>query len=63
MSLMPFVLASIRLFVQAIIVFFVGVFFVVFSSWRRNSYAVAALEHFWNSWASARKDVILIVYG
>lgn len=24
---------------------------------------VAALEHFWNSWASARKDVILIVCG
>jgi hypothetical protein len=24
---------------------------------------VAALEHFWNSWASARKDVVLIVCG
>ena len=24
---------------------------------------IAALEHFWNSWASARKDILLIVCG
>ncbi len=24
---------------------------------------IAALEHFWNSWASARKDIVLIVCG
>ena len=28
-----------------------------------NSKFVQALEHFWNSWASARKDVVLIVCG
>jgi uncharacterized protein len=28
-----------------------------------NSGFVSALEHFWNSWASARKDIILIVCG
>jgi AAA+ ATPase superfamily predicted ATPase len=28
-----------------------------------NSYFVQALEHFWNSWASNRKDVFLIVCG
>ncbi len=29
----------------------------------RNSGFISALEHFWNSWASARKDVLLIVCG
>lgn len=29
----------------------------------RNSKFVSALEHFWNGWASARKDVLLIVCG
>jgi uncharacterized protein len=29
----------------------------------RNSGFIAALEHFWNSWASARRDVLLIVCG
>lgn len=29
----------------------------------RNSGFVSALEHFWNSWASARRDVLLIVCG
>jgi hypothetical protein len=29
----------------------------------RNSGFVSALEHFWNSWASAREDVLLIVCG
>jgi hypothetical protein len=24
---------------------------------------VSALEHFWNSWASARRDILLIVCG
>lgn len=28
-----------------------------------QSYFVSALEHFWNSWASARSDVMLIVCG
>ena len=28
-----------------------------------NSGFMTALEHFWNSWASARKDIILIVCG
>jgi uncharacterized protein len=28
-----------------------------------NSGFIQALEHFWNSWASARKDVLLIVCG
>ncbi len=28
-----------------------------------NSGFVSALEHFWNSWASARRDVLLIVCG
>jgi uncharacterized protein len=28
-----------------------------------NSGFVSALEHFWNSWASARKDIILIICG
>ena len=28
-----------------------------------NSKFIQALEHFWNSWASARKDVVLIVCG
>lgn len=28
-----------------------------------NSGFISALEHFWNSWASARKDVLLIVCG
>jgi uncharacterized protein len=33
--------------------------------WLDNtkSYFIAALEHFWNSWASARKDILLIVCG
>ncbi|MBQ9251101.1 MAG: ATP-binding protein [Clostridia bacterium] len=32
-------------------------------SWMdsRNSDLLAALEHFWNGWASARKDVVLII--
>ena len=30
---------------------------------RRNSKFLAAFEHFWNGWASARKDVLLIVCG
>ncbi len=29
----------------------------------RNSFFIQALEHFWNSWASNRKDVMLIVCG
>ena len=29
----------------------------------RNSKFIQALEHFWNSWASARKDIKLIVCG
>jgi AAA+ ATPase superfamily predicted ATPase len=29
----------------------------------RKSNFIPALEHFWNSWASARKDIILIVCG
>jgi AAA+ ATPase superfamily predicted ATPase len=29
----------------------------------RNSFFIQALEHFWNSWASNRKDVLLIVCG
>ncbi len=28
-----------------------------------KSNCISALEHFWNSWASARKDVVLIVCG
>lgn len=28
-----------------------------------NSYFIPALEHFWNSWASARTDIVLIVCG
>lgn len=28
-----------------------------------KSYFISALEHFWNSWASARKDILLIVCG
>ena len=28
-----------------------------------NSKFIQALEHFWNSWASARKDIVLIVCG
>lgn len=28
-----------------------------------NSFFVSALEHFWNSWASARPDIVLIVCG
>lgn len=28
-----------------------------------QSYFVSALEHFWNSWASARSDVMLVVCG
>jgi uncharacterized protein len=28
-----------------------------------NSLFIAALEHFWNSWASARTDIVLIVCG
>jgi uncharacterized protein len=33
--------------------------------WLDNtkSYFIAALEHFWNSWASARRDIVLIVCG
>ena len=29
----------------------------------RNSGFISALEHFWNSWASARRDILLIVCG
>jgi uncharacterized protein len=29
----------------------------------KNSYFLQALEHFWNGWASLRKDVLLIVCG
>jgi len=29
----------------------------------RNSKFIQALEHFWNSWASARKDILLVVCG
>lgn len=29
----------------------------------RNSRFLSGLEHFWNSWASARKDILLIVCG
>lgn len=29
----------------------------------RNSRFIPALEHFWNGWASARKDVLLIICG
>ena len=29
----------------------------------RNSGFISALEHFWNAWASARRDVLLIVCG
>ncbi len=29
----------------------------------QKSYFIAALEHFWNSWASARKDILLITCG
>lgn len=29
----------------------------------RNSKFVSALEHFWNGWASARKDIMLIICG
>lgn len=29
----------------------------------RNSHFVAAFEHFWNGWASARKDILLIICG
>ncbi len=29
----------------------------------QQSYFVSALEHFWNSWASARNDIMLIVCG
>ncbi|MEM1327758.1 MAG: ATP-binding protein [Bacteroidota bacterium] len=29
----------------------------------RNSKFLSALEHFWNSWASARSDILLIVCG
>lgn len=28
-----------------------------------NSGFVAALEHFWNGWASARRDIVLVVCG
>lgn len=28
-----------------------------------NSNFVAGLEHFWNGWASARKDIVLVVCG
>jgi len=39
------------------------VIFIDEISWMdtRNSKLVSALEHFWNSWASARKDVLLII--
>ena len=29
----------------------------------QKSNFISALEHFWNSWASARKDILLIVCG
>jgi hypothetical protein len=29
----------------------------------RNSKFLSGLEHFWNSWASARNDILLIVCG
>lgn len=29
----------------------------------RNSRFIAALEHFWNGWASARNDILLIICG
>ena len=29
----------------------------------KNSNFLQALEHFWNAWASARKDIVLIVCG
>ncbi|MEM7658206.1 MAG: ATP-binding protein, partial [Bacteroidota bacterium] len=29
----------------------------------RKSYFLSGLEHFWNSWASAREDIVLIVCG
>jgi uncharacterized protein len=29
----------------------------------QKSYFIAALEHFWNSWASSRSDIVLIVCG
>lgn len=29
----------------------------------RNSRFIPAFEHFWNSWASARKDILLIICG
>lgn len=29
----------------------------------RNSQFLAAFEHFWNGWASARKDILLIICG
>ena len=29
----------------------------------QKSFFIAALEHFWNSWASARKDILLITCG
>ncbi len=29
----------------------------------RNSQFVPAFEHFWNGWASARKDILLIICG
>ena len=29
----------------------------------RNSKFIQALEHFWNSWASARNDILLVVCG
>jgi uncharacterized protein len=33
--------------------------------WLDNAkaYFIAALEHFWNSWASARRDILLVVCG
>lgn len=30
---------------------------------NRNSRFIPAFEHFWNSWASARKDILLIICG
>lgn len=29
----------------------------------RNSHFIPAFEHFWNAWASARKDILLIICG
>lgn len=29
----------------------------------RNSHFIQALEHFWNGWASARKDILFIICG